>query len=94
MITPEYLEVVGEVIEPDEAKAQPEQSKRIDEKVSRQLDFQPAQFFWRETVRPKYLRAEERPIPLESSFLSPDPVRWLESDAQNSWLTLSLWTAF
>jgi len=44
--TPENLEVVCEVIEPD-------QWKRIGEEVSRQLDFPPGWFFWRETVRPK-----------------------------------------
>ena len=59
LITPESLEVVREVIEPDEVQAAPQQWKRITEAVSRQLDFQPAQFFWRETVRPKYVRCQK-----------------------------------
>ncbi|MCW5555819.1 MAG: IS66 family transposase [Verrucomicrobiae bacterium] len=63
VITPENLEVVREVIEPDVVKAEPEQWQRIDEEVSRQLDFQPAKFFWRETVRPKYVRADDRSRP-------------------------------
>ena len=60
IITPESLEVGREVIEPDEVQAQPEHWKRIAEEVSRQLDFQPARFFWREIVRPKYVRADDR----------------------------------
>lgn len=72
VITPESLEVVREVIEPDAVKAEPAQWKRIDEEVSRQLDFQPAKFFWRETVRPKYVRADDRSLP---PVVAPAPVR-------------------
>jgi transposase len=72
LITPESLQVVREVIEPDEVQAAPRQWKRIAEEVSRQLDFQPAQFFWRETVRPKYVRAGDRALP---PVVAPAPVR-------------------
>jgi transposase len=72
LITPENLEVVREVIEPDEVKARPEHWKRIDQEVSRQLDFQPSKFFWRETVRPKYVRADDRSLP---PVVAPAPVR-------------------
>lgn len=72
VITPESLEVVREVIEPDVVKAQPEHWKRIDEEVSRQLDFQPSKFFWRETVRPKYVAREDRSLP---PVVAPAPVR-------------------
>lgn len=63
IITPESLAVVREVIEPDAVKAAPAQWQRIAEEVSRQLDFQPAKFFWRETVRPKYVRVADRSQP-------------------------------
>jgi transposase len=40
-----------------------EQWKRIGQEVSRQLDYQPGKFFWQETVRPKYVRREQRALP-------------------------------
>jgi len=61
--TPDNLEVVRTVIEPEGVKAQPEQWKQIDQEVSRQLDYQPGKFFWQETVRPKYVRRNERAQP-------------------------------
>ncbi len=61
--TPENLEVVRQVIEPELVQAQPEQWKCIGQEVSRQLDYQPGKFFWQETVRPKYVRREQRALP-------------------------------
>lgn len=58
--TPENLEVVRQVIEPDVVRAEPEGFKRIGEETSRQLDYQPGQFRWIETVRPKYVRVDQR----------------------------------
>jgi transposase len=72
IITPEHLEVVREVIEPDEVKAAPQHWKQIAEEVSRQLDFQPSQFFWREIVRPKYVAREDRALP---PVVAPAPAR-------------------
>ena len=72
IITPENLEVVREVIEPDEVQAAPQNWKRITEEVSRQLDFQPSKFFWRETVRPKYVARENRALP---PVVAPAPAR-------------------
>jgi transposase len=72
VITPEHLEVVREVIEPDEVKAAPQQWKPIGQEVSRQLDFQPSKFFWRETIRPKYVRADQRLLP---PVVAPAPQR-------------------
>src|SRR5258708_31996606 len=60
---PENLEVVREVIEPQIVQAQPQHWKRISQEVSRLLDYQPGKFFWRETVRPKYRRIEQRLLP-------------------------------
>jgi len=60
--TPENLEVVREVIEPEVVLAEPEKYKRISEEVSRLLDYQPGKFFWHETVRPKYVKIEDRAV--------------------------------
>jgi transposase len=73
--TPDNLEVVREVIEPELVKAQPEYWKRIGQEVSRQLDYQPGKFFWQETVRPKYVRRDERALP---PMMAPAPERVAE----------------
>ena len=70
--TPEDLEVVREVIEPDLVLAQPGPWKCIGQEVSRLLDYQPGRFFWRETVRPKYVRAQDRSLP---PVVAPAPAR-------------------
>ncbi len=69
---PEDLEVVREVVEPDLVLAQPGPWKCIGEEVSRLLDYQPGKFFWRETVRPKYVRGDDRSLP---PVVAPAPVR-------------------
>lgn len=61
--TPENLEVVREVIEPEIVQADPEKWKCISQEVSRLLDYQPGKFFWRETVRPKYVPVGDRSLP-------------------------------
>jgi transposase len=61
--TPDNLEVVSEVIEPELVSAQPEHYKRIGAEVSRRLDYQPGKFFWQETIRPKYVRLGQRELP-------------------------------
>src|SRR5271154_4142354 len=61
--TPDNLEVVRQVIEPELVLAQPDQWKRIGEEISRRLDYQPGKFFWQETVRPKYVRLGLRELP-------------------------------
>jgi len=70
--TPENLEVVREVIEPEVVRAEPERFKRIGEETSRQLDYQPGQFRWLETVRPKYVRVDERQA---APVIAPAPAR-------------------
>jgi len=70
--TPENLEVVREVIEPELVQAEPDQYKRIGQEVSRQLDYQPGKFFWHETVRPKYVRRAQRELP---PVVAPAPER-------------------
>lgn len=61
--TPDDLEVVRAVIEPEPVQAEPGQWKCIGQEVSRQLDYQPGKFFWQETVRPKYVRRDQRALP-------------------------------
>ena len=61
--TPENLEVVRAVIEPELVQAEPEQYQRIGAEVSRRLDYQPGKFFWQETIRPKYVRLGRRELP-------------------------------
>jgi transposase len=70
--TPDNLEVVRAVIEPELVAAEPEQWKRIGQEVSRQLDYQPGRFFWQETVRPKYVRIGNRQLP---PVIAPAPER-------------------
>lgn len=60
--TPENLEVVREVIEPELVQAEPQKWKCISQEISRLLDYQPGKFFWRETVRPKYVQREDRAL--------------------------------
>jgi transposase len=55
--------VVRQVIEPELVLAEPDQWKRIGEEISRRLDYEPGKFFWQETVRPKYVRADQRALP-------------------------------
>ena len=73
--TPDNLEVVRAVIEPELVLAQPEQWKRIGQEVSRQLDYQPGKFFWQETIRPKYVRVGQRQLP---PVIAPAPPRVAE----------------
>lgn len=75
IITPENLEVVREVIEPEVVQAEPGPWKRIGQELCRQLDYQPGKFFWRETVRPKYVRVDERALP---PVVAPAPARLAE----------------
>lgn len=73
--TPENLEVVRTVIEPEPVQAEPEHWKQIGQEVSRQLDYQPGKFFWQETVRIKYVRRDDRDQP---PVIAPTPERVVE----------------
>ncbi|MBI3340194.1 MAG: transposase [Chloroflexi bacterium] len=70
--TPENLEVVKVVIEPKEVQSQPDQWKEITQEVTRQLDYQPGKFFWLETVRPKYVKAEDK---AQAPVVAPAPAK-------------------
>ena len=56
--TPEDLPIVEEVIVPEPVKACPEAWREIGEEVTVLLDFEPARFFKRRIVRPKYARRD------------------------------------
>jgi transposase len=56
---PEDLPIVEEIIVPEEVKADPQAWRRIGEEVSKRLDFEPARFFRRHIVRPKYVRRDD-----------------------------------
>jgi len=53
---PEHLPVIEEVIVPAPVQAAPQDWQRIGEEVSERLDYEPARFLCRRTVRPKYVR--------------------------------------
>jgi transposase len=53
---PEHLPVVEEMIVPEAVKVAPQDWRRIGEEVSERLDYEPARFLRRRTVRPKYVQ--------------------------------------
>jgi len=59
---PDNLEVVEQIIQPEVVLENPQQWKKIDEERSRRLDFQPGKFFWQETIRPKYIKIENKQL--------------------------------
>jgi transposase len=72
---PENLPVVEEVIDPEPVKVQPEQWRCIGQEVSEQLDFEPARFLRRRTIRRKYVhRVDLNRAPL----IAPLPERLLD----------------
>ncbi len=73
--TPDHLEVVREIIEPELVTQELEKWKRIGQKISRRLDYQPGKFFWQETIRPKYIRIHHRRLP---PVVAPVPVSWAD----------------
>jgi len=72
---PEHLPVIEEVIVPEPVKAAPQDWRRIGEEVSERLDYEPARFLRRRTVRPKYVaRAVLDAVPI----IAPLPDSMLE----------------
>jgi transposase len=72
---PENLPVVEEVIDPEPVKAAPENFRCIGQEVSEQLDYEPARFLRRRTVRRKYVhRTEVDAVPV----IAPLPERLLD----------------
>jgi len=66
---PEHLPVVEEVLVPEVVKEAPSQWRKIGEEVSEQIDFEPAKFFRRRLVRPKYVhRSEVDAVPVVAAL--------------------------
>jgi transposase len=72
---PENLPVVEAVIEPEAVKQKPQDWRCIGQEVSEQLDFEPARFLRRRTIRKKYVhRLDLNRAPL----IAPLPERLLD----------------
>ncbi|MCI0350201.1 MAG: IS66 family transposase [Acidobacteriales bacterium] len=56
---PDNLPVIEEVIDPEPVKAAPESWRCIGQEVSEQLDYEPAHFLRRRTVRRKYVHRQD-----------------------------------
>ena len=69
---PENLPVVEEVIEPEPVRVQPEQWRCIGQEVSEQLDYEPARFLRRRTIRKKYVH---RANGVTAPVIAPLPAR-------------------
>ena len=67
--------MVEEVIVPEPVKACPEAWRRIGEEVSERLDYEPARFLRRRTVRPKHV---QRGLPDAVPIVAPLPDSLLE----------------
>ncbi len=61
--TPENLEVVEERIIPECVQADPDKWRQIGQEENKRLDYQPGKFFWVKTVRPKFVRRDQRQLP-------------------------------
>jgi transposase len=72
---PENLPVVEEVLDPEPVKAAPEQWRCIGQEVSEQLDYEPARFLRRRTIRRKYVHRED---PDRAPVIAPLPERLLD----------------
>lgn len=53
---PDHLPVLEEIIEPEPVKACPDAWRCIGQEISESLDYEPARFFRRRHIRPKYVR--------------------------------------
>jgi len=72
---PESLPVVEEVIEPEPVKAAPAEWRCIGQEVSEQLDYEPARFLRRRTIRKKYVHR----VKLDAApVIAPLPERLLD----------------
>ena len=69
---PENLPVVEEVLEPELVKSKPEAWRCIGQEVSEQLDYEPARFLRRRTIRRKYVH---RTDPDRAPLIAPLPER-------------------
>jgi transposase len=72
---PEHLPVIEEVIDPEPVRHKPEDWRCIGQEISEQLDYEPARFLCRRTIRKKYVhRTEVDTVPV----IAPLPERLLD----------------
>lgn len=71
---PENLPIERVVLVPDEVKANPEAFRQIEEVVTRELDWDPAKFFWRHFVRLKFVRVGTAQATPVAEPLGPRPL--------------------
>ena len=69
---PDDLPVVEQLLDPEPVKAQPEAWRCIGQEVSEQLDYEPARFLRRRTIRRKYVH---RADPDQAPLIAPLPER-------------------
>lgn len=69
--SPENLPIERVVLLPEEVKANPGAFRQIEEVVTRELDWEPAQFYWRHFVRPKFVRNGAVQAPQSAEALMP-----------------------
>ncbi len=72
---PENLPVIEEIIDPEPVKAAPQSWRCIGQEVSEQLDFEPARFLRRRTVRRKYVHRTDADC---APLIAPLPERLLD----------------
>jgi len=72
---PENLPVIEEVIDPEPVKEKPEAWRCIGQEVSEQLDFEPARFLCRRTIRRKYVHRTDADC---APLIAPLPERLLD----------------
>jgi transposase len=72
---PENLPVVEEVIDPEPVKQEPQSWRCIGQEVSEQLDYEPARFLRRRTIRRKYVHRTQRDL---APVIAPLPERLLD----------------
>jgi transposase len=87
---PEHLPVVEEVIEPEPVKQKPDDWRCIGQEVSEQLDYEPARFLRRRTIRKKYVhRTEVDAVPV----IAPLPERLLDRSLPSAGLLAHIWVS-
>ena len=72
---PDTLPVVEEVVDPEPVKAAPQSWRCIGQEVSEQLDYEPARFLRRRTIRRKYVHCTDRD---QAPLIAPLPERLLD----------------
>ncbi len=84
---PDDLPIETVVIEPEEVLAHPEEYKKIGEETMVELDVEPARFFKRLIIRPKYAKLSDR---LQPPVVAPAPKRIIENSFASAGLLVAI----